>query len=196
MQPEYDDDDIQKKVNDEGFSPQKFGGGGAGDDSDKRFVMRNGIRFEKRSSTSKARNPNTMPATIPNTGGNSFFSRLMSSRSSANSQTNNVAAPDEDFCADSLIKLSHGITAYRLIEPSTVDDENADTIPVIVCLHGQYNCSYMWADVVDLLCDCERGPNARVLVFDFYGRGRSPWTGVPITLDVLVVQTKELLDCK
>ena len=49
---------------------------------------------------------------------------------------------------------------------------------------------------MDLLCDSEMGPQARTLVFDFYGHGRSPWTGVPITLDVLVTQTKELLDCK
>jgi pimeloyl-ACP methyl ester carboxylesterase len=52
----------------------------------------------------------------------------------------------------------------------------------------------MWADIADLLSDFEQGPQARVLVFDFYGRGRSPWTGVNITLDTLVTQTKELMD--
>ena len=54
----------------------------------------------------------------------------------------------------------------------------------------------MWADIADLLSDFEQGPQARVLVFDFYGHGRSPWTGVDITLDTLVTQTKELMDCK
>jgi pimeloyl-ACP methyl ester carboxylesterase len=69
-----------------------------------------------------------------------------------------------------------------------------DSVPLIVCLHGMTNSSYMWADIADLLTDFEQGPQARVLVFDFYGRGRSPWTGVNITLDTLVTQTKELLD--
>jgi pimeloyl-ACP methyl ester carboxylesterase len=88
------------------------------------------------------------------------------------------------------------LTAYHFMEPGSVSEDMAEEIPVIVCLHGLTNCSYMWADIVDLLADSEQGPKARVLIFDFYGRGRSPWTGVPITLDVLVTQTKELLDCK
>lgn len=104
-------------------------------------------------------------------------------------------SPDSDFHADSLIKLTHGITAFRLIEPKTEREEGV-TAPVIVCLHGLSNCFYMWADVTDLLTDFDQGPQARILVFDFYGRGRSPWTGVNITLDTLVTQTKELLDCK
>ena len=42
-----------------------------------------------------------------------------------------------DFCADSLVKLTHGITAYRFLEPSNVtDDAAADKLPLIVCLHG------------------------------------------------------------
>lgn len=102
-------------------------------------------------------------------------------------------SPDADFHADSLIKLSHGVTAYRLIEPRE-NGRSVDDVPVIMCLHGLQNCSYMWADIADLLSDFEQGPQAKVLVFDFYGRGRSPWTGVNITLDTLVTQTKELMD--
>lgn len=105
------------------------------------------------------------------------------------------SSPDFDFHADSLTKLTHGVTAYRLIEPRETT-ASPDNVPLIVCLHGLSNCSYMWADVADLLSDFEQGPQARVLVFDFYGRGRSPWTGVNITLDTLVTQTKELMDCK
>lgn len=104
--------------------------------------------------------------------------------------------PDVDFCADSLVKLSNGITAYRLTEPSTATNESADSLPLVICLHDMTNSSYMWADVVDLLADCDQGPQARVLVFDFYGRGRSPYIGVPCTLDVFVLQIKELLECK
>jgi hypothetical protein len=163
----------------------------------KEFVMRNGIKFEKKSTKSAVVRPPTFPDNLQSNVDNDrqgFFSRLVFGRRHREDPA--AIAPDADFCAESLIKLSHGVTAYRLIEPSTAEDDAADEIPVIVCLHGMYNSSYMWADCADLLCDCERGPNSRVLVFDFYGRGRSPWTGVPITLDVLVVQTKELLDCK
>jgi len=103
-------------------------------------------------------------------------------------------SPDTDFHADSLIKLTHGITAYRIIEPKDVDKRPIESIPIIVCLHGIHDSSYMWADIADLLSDFEQGPQARVLVFDFYGHGRSPWTGVDITLDALVTQTKELMD--
>jgi len=45
-----------------------------------------------------------------------------------------------------------------------------------------------------LLSKYDQGPCAQVLVFDFYGRGRSEWTGNDLTLDVLVTQTRELLD--
>ena len=100
-----------------------------------------------------------------------------------------------DFCADSLVKLTNGVTAYRLTEPSTTaSPEQADSLPVVVCLHDWTNASYMWSDAVDVLADSEQGPRARVLVFDFYGRGRSPYIGMPCTLDVFVTQTKELLD--
>jgi pimeloyl-ACP methyl ester carboxylesterase len=103
-------------------------------------------------------------------------------------------SPDAEFHADSLIKLTHGVTAYRVIEPKDIGSRSLDTVPIIVCLHGLVTASYMWQDIADLLSDFEQGPQARVLVFDFYGRGRSPWTGVDITLDTLVTQTKELMD--
>jgi pimeloyl-ACP methyl ester carboxylesterase len=113
----------------------------------------------------------------------------------AGSRLQSAEAPDMDFCADSLVKLTNGVTAYRLTEPSTTaSPEQADSLPVVVCLHDWTNASYMWADAVDVLADSEQGPRARVLVFDFYGRGRSPYIGMPCTLDVFVTQTKELLD--
>ena len=133
----------------------------------------------------------------------SFISKVCSSfgSSQARQQQQRLEAqsedsPDSDFCADTLVKLSNGVTAYRLIEPSTSLDTEADQIPLVICLHDLTSCSYMWADVADLMADCEQGPQARVLVLDFYGRGRSPWTGVQCTLDVFVMQIKELLDCK
>lgn len=105
-------------------------------------------------------------------------------------------SPDDDFHADSLIKLSHGVTAYRIVEPRDLDESYDQLRPVVVCLHGMTNSSYMWADLTELLAEFEQGPRAKVLVFDFYGRGRSPWTGIPITLDTLVTQTKELIECE
>jgi hypothetical protein len=125
-----------------------------------------------------------------------FFSKVCRSMTStAKLEAQCEDAPDIDFCANTLVKLTHGVTAYRLIEPSTAVDEDAHLIPLVVCLHDLTSCSYMWGDVADLLADCEQGPQARVLVLDFYGRGRSPWTGVQCTLDVLVMQVKELLEC-
>jgi len=106
--------------------------------------------------------------------------------------------PDVDFHADASVKLTNGITAYRLTEPPAAFAAGAkpEEIPLVVCLHDMTNSSYEWADAVDLLADCEQGPRARVLVLDFYGRGRSPWIGVPCSLEVFVFQVKELLDCK
>lgn len=171
-----------------------------GNDQEKIFVIRGGQRFEKRSSQLRVADDgvvvNYQPD--PEEAKRGFFSKLLCGTKKkydvVQNFTKSMDAPDLDFHANCFIKLTHGVTAYRLIEPSTATDENAEFLPVIVCLHGMYNSSYMWADVADLLCDCEQGPNSRVLVFDFYGRGRSPWTGVQCSLDVLVTQTKELLD--
>ena len=126
----------------------------------------------------------------------SFFAKYCCGFGNPDGQYELANSPDTDFHADSLIKLTHGVTAYRIIEPKDINSRAADSVPIIVCLHGLLGCSYMWADIADLLSDFEQGPQARVLVFDFYGRGRSPWTGVDITLDTLVSQTKELMDCK
>lgn len=101
---------------------------------------------------------------------------------------------DTTFFADCFVTLSHGVTAYRYIEPPIDDKTDIGQLPVTILLHGLYNFSYMWADLADTLTANEQGLYSRVLIFDFYGRGRSPWTGVPISLDSLVVQTKELVD--
>lgn len=168
---------------------------------EKEFVIRGTKRFERRLSTVRSSKRLLTPVeeSVGTTEAQAgFFSRLMCGRGTNSQKIRdpNAVSPDESFYADCFVQLSKGRTAYRFIEPSNVSDEIADEIPVIVCLHGLTNSSYMWGDIVDLLSESEQGPQARVLVFDFYGRGRSPWNGVPITLDVLVTQTKELLDCK
>lgn len=167
-----------------------------------RYVYRGGQRFETRLAES----------VVKTTGFNydeevkpqSFFAKLgvccfrksVADYTKLNARAaQSASAPDSDFCADSLVKLTNGVTAYRLTEPATTTNESADLLPVVVCLHDFTNSSYMWADAVDLLADCDQGPQARVLVLDFYGRGRSPWTGVPCSLEVFVLQVKELLDC-
>jgi len=98
---------------------------------------------------------------------------------------------DRDFHADKMIRLSDGYTAYRLLEPKKTDNPSP---PLIVLLHGFQNSSYMWADVAELLADFEQGPQAQVLVMDFYGHGRSPWDGRNMSLDCLVTQVRELMD--
>ena len=98
--------------------------------------------------------------------------------------------PDSHFYADRSINLKYGKTAFKLVEPvGTARDR-----PVIVCLHGLLDFSYIWSDIAEVLARNEDGPRARVLIFDFHGHGRSPWTGIPNSLDILVAQLKELLD--
>mmetsp|Transcript_17082 Transcript_17082/g.17151 ORF Transcript_17082/g.17151 Transcript_17082/m.17151 type:complete len:335 (+) Transcript_17082:130-1134(+) len=105
--------------------------------------------------------------------------------------SNPTAAPDSNFCAETLVKLSNGITAYKLVAPIN----GADPKMTIVCLHGFNTSSWMWSDLAEIYTDELCGPGAQVLVFDFYGHGRSPWTGVvQCTLNILVSQTLELLD--
>ena len=100
------------------------------------------------------------------------------------------ASPDSNFCADMNIKLPSGLTTYKLIAPISGDPKMT-----IVCLHGFNTSSWMWSDIAEIYTDELCGPGAQVLVFDFYGHGRSPWTGVlQCTLNVLVTQTIELLD--
>ncbi len=104
-------------------------------------------------------------------------------------------SPDEEWCADTLIKLTRGVTAYRLEIPESSNDAQADHVPLVVCLHDISNASYMWKDLAFLLQHVQTGPPARVLVLDFYGSGRSPWCeGVKCTLDTFVHQVKELID--
>lgn len=100
---------------------------------------------------------------------------------------------DRDFHADKIIRLTDGYTAYKLLEPKKADNPNP---PLIILLHGMQNASYMWADVAELLADFEQGPQAQVLVLDFYGHGRSPWDGRNLSLDCLVTQVRELMDGK
>ena len=99
-------------------------------------------------------------------------------------------SPDSHFCADRYVNLRNGETAFKIVEPEIMRPNGR----VIVCLHGLLDSSYIWTDIAELLAHHEDGPKARVLFFDFYGHGRSPWTGVANSLDVLVSQTKELLE--
>lgn len=168
---------------------------------DRKYILRGEKKFERRLNNERTDDDLKIPENYPSADSQAgIFVKMFCSMKGA-AKTNDptvrkVKPPDDNFHADCFVQLSEGLTAYHFIEPSSVSEDMAEEVPVIVCLHGLTNSSYMWADVVDLLADSEQGPQARVLVFDFYGRGRSPWTGVPITLDVLVTQTKELLDCK
>ena len=65
--------------------------------------------------------------------------------------------PDSNFCATSLISLTHGITAYKLINPN----DNINPKLTIVCLHGFYTSSWMWGDIAEIFTDEECGPAAQ-----------------------------------
>jgi hypothetical protein len=84
------------------------------------------------------------------------------------------AAPDQTFAATQLIHLTRGNTAYKIIESEGVVDDRGNSMePItIVCLHGLTDSSYIWEDVAEVLSCSDAGPCARVVVFDFYGRGR------------------------
>lgn len=71
-------------------------------------------------------------------------------------------APDISFHADSYINLTHGITAYKLIEPLGVSDDILDTLPVIVLLHGFSNSSYMWEDLIKRLNNNDNDNNVKL----------------------------------
>mmetsp|Transcript_24333 Transcript_24333/g.35671 ORF Transcript_24333/g.35671 Transcript_24333/m.35671 type:complete len:402 (-) Transcript_24333:151-1356(-) len=124
------------------------------------------------------------------------FGQLHGHRQPSQYHQTDGESPDHSFGANVLVHLSRGNTAYKVIEPEEKYDENGNVVdaPTIVCLHGLTDCSYIWEDVAEVLSCGDAGPTARVLVFDFYGRGRSPWSGFPCTLDVHVTQLKELLD--
>jgi hypothetical protein len=85
------------------------------------------------------------------------------------------APPDQSFAATQLIHLTRGNTAYKIIESQGLIDDRGNTMdPItIVCLHGLTDSSYIWEDIAEVLSSSDAGPCARVVVFDFYGRGRS-----------------------
>lgn len=99
-----------------------------------------------------------------------------------------AAPPNSTFFADSTSLLSRGITAYKLLQPPK---SQPGAVRTIVLLHGLTSSSAMWEQLAPLLSTTL---GARVLVLDFYGHGRSPWSGFPCTLDTYVTQVKELLD--
>lgn len=86
------------------------------------------------------------------------------------------APPDHSFAATQLIHLTRGNTAYKIIESEGLIDDRGNMMdPItIVCLHGLTDSSYIWEDIAEVLSSSDAGPCARVVVFDFYGRGRSP----------------------
>jgi pimeloyl-ACP methyl ester carboxylesterase len=94
------------------------------------------------------------------------------------------AAPDQSFAATQLIHLTRGNTAYKIIESEGVVDDRGNSMePItIVCLHGLMDSSYIWEDIAEVLSSSDAGPCARVVVFDFYGRGRSHSSYLSLTL--------------
>lgn len=125
-----------------------------------------------------------------------FLTRLLCCfKKTTNDEIKFDDSADNDFHADKIIRLTDGYTAYRLLEPKRPAGDTS-SLPLIILLHGMHNASYMWADVAELLACFEQGPQAQVLIMDFYGHGRSPWDGRNLSLDCLVTQVRELMDGK
>jgi hypothetical protein len=80
-------------------------------------------------------------------------------------------SPDYTFFADETIKLSRGITAYKVITPDGFDESQPGS-RTIICLHGMMDASYTFEDITEILTTSADGPQARMIVMDFYGHGR------------------------
>ena len=96
--------------------------------------------------------------------------------------------------ANKFARLRGGLTAYYVIDPPKSKHNPHEIeydLPVILCMHGMTNSSYMYRDVAEHLAVAAK---CRVVAFDFYGRGRSAWTGSSCTMDLFVTQAKELLN--
>jgi pimeloyl-ACP methyl ester carboxylesterase len=90
---------------------------------------------------------------------------------------------------DRVAMLRNGPTAYRLVGESG---------PLVVLLHGAFSCSYVWLDLMKRFASASaesKGQATRELIFDFYGRGLSPWpkSNPRCTVELLVAQLEELL---
>lgn len=79
-------------------------------------------------------------------------------------------SPDYTFFADETIKLTRGVTAYKVIKPENHDD--TQPLKTIMCLHGLQDSSYIWEDMTEILSSSADGPQAQIIVMDFYGHGR------------------------
>ena len=162
------------------------------------FVIRNGKQYEKRLAGYEE-DPKSIPDLLKEKTA-LLRTRAAASRAFVSMKSfigiigEDAPPPDAHFCASTYMKLSKGITAYRLIEPALATDEMIQKLPLVVCLHGMTTSSYIFGDLADLMMNNDHGPSCRVLVFDFYGHGRSPWSGVTCSLDLYVSQTKELLE--
>lgn len=134
------------------------------------YVTRNGKTFEKRLA-SYEENPLSIPELIEQRrreiGSNSLTSRVWSSIKSATRgafRTAGRRSPDADFCACSYLKLSRGLTAYRFIEPALTAEEDMEKLPLIVLMHGVTTASYIFADLADLLMNCDQGMCDYILI--------------------------------
>ena len=79
-------------------------------------------------------------------------------------------SPDYTFFADETIKLTRGVTAYKVIKPENHDE--SQPLRTIMCLHGLQDSSYIWEDIAEIFSSSADGPQAQIIVMDFYGHGR------------------------
>jgi len=107
--------------------------------------------------------------------------------------------PEKPTPDANLVKLSAGTTYYEVRQQTTdsgtsstnTSNSNEKEQPVVVCLHG----IAWWSFSFHFLADCLVEKGFKVLIFDFYGRGRSSVAnGGNYTPELLLSQTEELLE--
>eukprot|EP01132_Coremiostelium_polycephalum_P007437 gene7437-9141_t len=112
------------------------------------------------------------------------------------------------------VQLTHGWTYYQLFEPELIDQSSSSSsssdqyrykprlirnlsekkytkqTKVVLCLHGITHGSISFHNLVQPLVN----QGYFVLLFDFYGRGKSDAPDIPYSLDTFLSQAIDLLD--
>eukprot|EP01133_Synstelium_polycarpum_P014481 gene14481-17085_t len=112
---------------------------------------------------------------------------------------NDVENTIEQYSEGHYVKLTHGITFYQLLEATvggkprlikSLAERSGKQSKIALCMHGLVWWSVTYHPYVQAMVD----QGFTVLLFDFYGRGRSETPDIQYTLDAFLTQAIDLLD--